>query len=201
MAASENMKSLMKKKDDIEKEMQELTDVLESQKGVGMDGPLVDTEGYPRADIDVYSVRHARHQIACLQTDHTMLMKEIEEELYRIHAELREKQSGDDTPMEVTPASASSKPVVPFLKVDRVDSGSPASSAGIEVGDEVVEFGSVTAENFTSLQQIGGVVQHSIGRPVRVKVLRNNQTRVLSITPGPWSGRGNLGCNIVSIKR
>ena len=35
------------------------------QKGVGIDGPLVDEEGYPRADIDVYAVRHARHRIAC----------------------------------------------------------------------------------------------------------------------------------------
>jgi hypothetical protein len=35
------------------------------QKNIGMDGPLVDSEGFPRADIDVYSVRHARHQIAC----------------------------------------------------------------------------------------------------------------------------------------
>ena len=30
-----------------------------------MDGPLVDAEGFPRADIDVYSVRHARHSIIC----------------------------------------------------------------------------------------------------------------------------------------
>ena len=35
------------------------------QQDVGMDGPLVDTEGFPRADIDVYSVRHARHGIIC----------------------------------------------------------------------------------------------------------------------------------------
>ena len=32
-----------------------------------MDGPIVDAEGYPRADIDVYSVRHARHNIICKQ--------------------------------------------------------------------------------------------------------------------------------------
>ena len=35
------------------------------QQDVGMDGPLVDAEGFPRADIDVYSVRHARHSIIC----------------------------------------------------------------------------------------------------------------------------------------
>lgn len=30
-----------------------------------MDGPLVDAEGFPRADIDLYQVRAARHSIAC----------------------------------------------------------------------------------------------------------------------------------------
>ena len=35
------------------------------QNLVGMDEPLVDSEGYPRNDIDVYRVRHARHRIIC----------------------------------------------------------------------------------------------------------------------------------------
>ena len=35
------------------------------QKGVGMDGPLIDEEQFPRNDIDVYTVRHARHRIIC----------------------------------------------------------------------------------------------------------------------------------------
>lgn len=36
------------------------------QKSVGMDEPLTDAEGFPRPDIDIYSVRHARHQIICM---------------------------------------------------------------------------------------------------------------------------------------
>lgn len=35
------------------------------QKGVGLTESLVDAEGFPRSDIDVYSCRHARHQISC----------------------------------------------------------------------------------------------------------------------------------------
>lgn len=35
------------------------------QKGVGMHEPLVDAEGFPRADIDLYQVRTARHNIIC----------------------------------------------------------------------------------------------------------------------------------------
>ena len=30
-----------------------------------MDDALIDGEGYPRADIDVYQVRHARSNIRC----------------------------------------------------------------------------------------------------------------------------------------
>lgn len=30
-----------------------------------MNEPVIDSEGYPRADIDVYTVRHARHKVIC----------------------------------------------------------------------------------------------------------------------------------------
>ena len=43
--------------------------------------PLVDNDGYPRNDIDVYQVRHARHQINTLQNDLKSLLKEIEKGL------------------------------------------------------------------------------------------------------------------------
>ena len=35
------------------------------QNNIGTTEPLIDDEGYPRSDIDVYQVRHARHQIKC----------------------------------------------------------------------------------------------------------------------------------------
>lgn len=31
-----------------------------------MNEPLIDDDGYPRADVDVYQVRHARHKIICI---------------------------------------------------------------------------------------------------------------------------------------
>ncbi len=39
--------------------------VCVQQAGVGMDAPLVDVEGFPRADVDLYTVRTARHDISC----------------------------------------------------------------------------------------------------------------------------------------
>ena len=45
-----------------------------------MEQPLVDGEGYPRSDIDVYSVRHARHQIICKRSI-TYLLRGLSQEL------------------------------------------------------------------------------------------------------------------------
>ena len=46
---------LMKDKEALEAELKALGQVLESQ-GCGMDDALVDGEGFPRSDIDVYQV-------------------------------------------------------------------------------------------------------------------------------------------------
>ena len=46
--------------------MQSLPPTLPSsmqQGGVGMKGALIDAEGFPRADIDLYAVRTARNRI------------------------------------------------------------------------------------------------------------------------------------------
>ena len=48
--------------------------------------PLVDAEGFPRADVDVHATRTARHRLACLNTDHKALMEEIEKGLHALHA-------------------------------------------------------------------------------------------------------------------
>ena len=45
----------MKQKEALEADLKALSQVLESQ-GCGMEDPLVDGEGFPRADIDVYQV-------------------------------------------------------------------------------------------------------------------------------------------------
>jgi 26S proteasome non-ATPase regulatory subunit 9 len=71
---------------------------------------------------------------------------------------------------------------------------------GICVEDLIVEFGSVNAGNFKSVQDIGTVVQHSQGRSVSVKVKRHGKMMRLNLTPHMWSGRGLLGCNILPVE-
>ena len=54
---------------------------------------LTDSEGFPRADVDVHSVRIARQSLAQLQTDHVRVMKEIETAMFALHAEAKKNKA------------------------------------------------------------------------------------------------------------
>ncbi|XP_069555485.1 26S proteasome non-ATPase regulatory subunit 9 isoform X1 [Brachyistius frenatus] len=196
----DDVKLLIKKKDEIEEQIQAYYDVLQDQ-GVGVEGPLVDVEGYPRADVNVHQIRTARHNISCLQNDHKAIMVEIEEALHKLHAREKAKREQDESEVQEESMELQVSLPPPFARVDAVTEGSPASGAGLRLGDEVIEFGSVNTENFQNLQNIASVVQHSEGKPLRVTVIRVGQKVQMSLTPQRWSGRGLLGCNIVPVQR
>ncbi|XP_055963196.1 26S proteasome non-ATPase regulatory subunit 9 [Sorex fumeus] len=202
-----DVQELIRRKEELEEQIRANFAVLDGQKGVGMNEPLVDCEGYPRADVDLYQVRTARHNIICLQNDHQAVMKQVEEALHQLHARDKEKQARDLAEAQQEAASAGLAPgpgphtPQAFAKVGSVSAGSPASKAGLQVGDEIVEFGSVNTQNFQSLQNIGTVVQHSEGRPLNVTVLRSGQRHQLRLVPERWAGRGLLGFNIIPLQR
>ncbi|KAJ8286264.1 hypothetical protein GJAV_G00036430 [Gymnothorax javanicus] len=197
----EDVQNLVKKKDSIEEQIKAYYDVLDDQ-GVGMGSPLVDVEGYPRADVDLYQVRAARHSISCLQNDHKAIMLEIEEALHRLHAAEKARRAQDGGgPTQAEAMEEEPSLPAPFARVDAITPGSPASQAGLRVGDEIIEFGSINTGNFQTLQNIASVVQHSEGKALSITVVREGQTVHLSLTPQRWSGRGLLGCNILPLRR
>ncbi|ENN72784.1 hypothetical protein HUJ04_013398 [Dendroctonus ponderosae] len=190
---------LISRKDQIEVEMRELAAILSQQNGVGMHEPLVDAEGFPKNSIDTYQVRHARHQIICLQNDHKALMKQIERGLQGYYS-ASSSDCGMDT-QPIRPAARQEFPsfTVAFARVTDVTQDSPADLAGIQAGDQVVEFGSVNSMNFKAITDIATVVQHSEGTQISLKLKRNERFITISLVPKRWAGRGLLGCNIVSI--
>ncbi|KAJ7309792.1 hypothetical protein JRQ81_007860 [Phrynocephalus forsythii] len=192
---------LLKKKDEIEAQIKAYYEVLEDQKGVGMSEPLVDVEGYPRGDIDLYQVRTARHNIICLQNDHKALMRQVEEALHQLHAREKQKRAKDEAEARAEAESQSWALPQPFARVNAVTPGSPASLSGLQVDDEIMEFGSVNTHNFRSLQDIAVVVQHSEEKPLSVTVLRGGERIHLGLTPKRWNGKGLLGCNILPLQR
>ncbi|KAH0625607.1 hypothetical protein JD844_015192 [Phrynosoma platyrhinos] len=188
---------LMQKKEEIEAQIQ----AYYEQKGVGMNEPLVDVEGYPRADVDLYQVRTARHNIICLQNDHKALMQQVEEALHQLHARDKEKHAKDEAEARAEAMSQSLALPQPFAKLptwhpraNHIDSVTLCfSPKGLQVDDEIVEFGSVNTHNFQSLQNIATVVQHSEGKPLSVTVIRGGERLHLGLTPKRWNGRGLLG--------
>lgn len=201
-----DVQELIRRKEEIEAQIKANYGVLESLKGVGMNEPLVDCEGYPRSDVDLYQVRTARHNIVCLQNDHKAVMKQVEEALHQLHARDKEKQARDmaEAQEEARSQSLSQSeglsPPQAFAKVNSISPGSPASIAGLQVDDEIVEFGSVNTQNFQSLQNIGTVVQHSEGKPLNVTVIRRGEKHRLRLVPTRWAGKGLLGCNIIPLQ-
>ena len=122
-ASADHVRALMSRKDALEAEMEAQLSILQSNS-VTMDTPLVDPEGFPRADIDVWAVRHARVRIIQLKNDHKALMDNMMTALQNVY-----------NPSSATPAaqSESSEPASvgsqPFARVDGVAPGSPAAAA------------------------------------------------------------------------
>ena len=180
----------------IEKEISEWKSILDSENDIGMDGPLIDNEGYPRDDIDIVKIRMTRQKIICLSNDHKEIMKKIAEALESIH-----QKNQIQSPLESEDQNADQKQEEkkPFLKIDLVSEGSPAFDAGLKVGDQVVELGTFSKNNFKNLMEIGQSVQNSQNRNIRVKVLRNGKVTTLTLVPKRWSGQGLIGCKLVPL--
>ena len=74
--AAEQVRYLMQRKEGIEAELDAQFSILKAHNCT-MQTALVDEEGFPRADIDVYAVRHARVRIIELRNDHKAVMDDI----------------------------------------------------------------------------------------------------------------------------
>ncbi|XP_030873175.1 26S proteasome non-ATPase regulatory subunit 9 isoform X2 [Leptonychotes weddellii] len=168
-----DVQELIRRKEEIEAQIKANYDVLESQKGVGMNEPLVDCEGYPRSDVDLYQVRTARHNIVCLQNDHQAIMKQVETALHQLHARDKEKQARDMAEAHREAMSHNQgqreglSPPQAFAKVNSISPGSPAS----------------------------------IAKPLNVTVIRRGEKHQLRLVPTRWAGKGLLGCNIIPLQR
>ena len=82
----EELASLDHRRNALEQEAQGITSKLLSPTGdngtgrpIGIDTPLVDVDGYPRADIDLYLARTLRGRLAEIRTDLRQLMAEMEQ--------------------------------------------------------------------------------------------------------------------------
>ena len=86
-STKDSLKTMNAKRQSLEMELDAIvSELTDDSKGdpMGVDTPLVDKEGYPRADIDVYRARSLRGRLAVIRSDHKDLMKDIERTLQQL---------------------------------------------------------------------------------------------------------------------
>ncbi|CAG9807900.1 unnamed protein product [Chironomus riparius] len=200
----EQVLKLIQEKERIEKEIQNHGVALKNNN-IGFNEPLVDSEGFPRNDIDVRSVRLARTQIVCLQNDLKDITKAIEEGLAKYFVEKKDMPSSSSVP-SLSNISLESKSEVlkdvelkPFLIVSMVSENSPGSIVGLQMNDRILTFGSINCYNFKDLNQIGELVNNSKNHHIKIKLRRNEIDLELILTPKIWNGQGLLGFKINAI--
>lgn len=166
---------------------------------VGLKGRLVDSEGFPRDDVDLFAVRQARNTVACRTNDLKHLMAELQTKLAASHEATRTENlpllhlttganvapplsNGALSPsgsVDVSPpsnraeAARSAGPRVPIAVVRDVAQASPAADARLCVGDRICDFGRVNAGTFSrGLRDIGDEAANNRGMPVTIRLLR-----------------------------
>lgn len=112
---------LIARKENIEAEIEAQISVLKANSST-LQSPLVDQDGFPRADIDIYAVRGARVRIIELRNDLDAVMNAIAGALEGIYDPSLTDTNGETNP----PADSRPKP---FAKVNGVAPGSPAAEA------------------------------------------------------------------------
>ncbi|XP_019231000.1 PREDICTED: 26S proteasome non-ATPase regulatory subunit 9 isoform X2 [Nicotiana attenuata] len=212
---AETMK-LMDQRANTEAEMDVIIQRLCQPGGPGLSGNLVDSEGFPRTDIDIPTVRSDRRRLAELRNDHKIMTEKIDQNIQVLHsARLAStpssvKDSGvqgsavniasSSSPDNYIATAATSSMDVdvvvsrPFAVIDEITEASPAAEDGLQLGDQVMKFGNVeSGENL--LQRLAAEAQTNQGCAVSMKVMRQGAIVNLQVTPRMWQGRGLLGCH------
>jgi len=194
---------LIDRRQSIEKEIEVYMGVL-STHGADFQTPLIDSEGYPRADIDVAAIRTARSRLNRLRNDLRYITDDIALSLEHV---LARKDTPEPEPSTSTAMEVDKSEDQPFALVDGVAPSSPAAEAGLKRTDLIIRFDTLHAGNHDRLRAMAEVLARNEGTSVSVTILRSNDETLnsdptllhLTLSPRKWSGRGLLGCHVVPI--
>ncbi|SOV10960.1 proteasome regulatory protein, putative [Plasmodium sp. gorilla clade G2] len=207
---------LVKKREDIENELKVHMDFLESpeNKNVGMKGNLIDSEGFPRNDIDIYSIRVARNKIICLKNDYIDINKKLEEYIHKVHSTHpvirveRNKNINNDllnTPQQITKEEdiQNAKKNI-FAIIDEVIDNSPSHKSGLKINDQIFQFGDIIKKNeneqnnYSNIQLIKEIGNYMKTQPkqILVKILREENILFYHIIPEQTQKGLYIGCHI-----
>ncbi|KAG5376232.1 hypothetical protein IGI04_040828 [Brassica rapa subsp. trilocularis] len=201
--------ALMDKRAAMETEMNSIVERLCNPSGPGLSGNLVDSEGFPREDIDIPAVRAQRRRLAELRNEHSEITDKINVNIQILHSvrpTSRASSAKDSGPQErslsgevaslsqtsgFTVTSRAMDTSIPFAMVDEITESSPAAEDGLQLGDQVVKFGNVEGGD-NLLPRLAAEAQANQGQAVSVGVIRQGAKLDLSVTPRVWQGRGAI---------
>lgn len=198
-----NFQQLAATKVEIENQLSTLFRILQGEYNANMETELVSRDGFPRADIDIVSIRLIRVKVIRLKNDYKEVLIELEskmeEEFTRRKAEGGEKGEEGEPAIDTLPSTIpQSRP--PFAIVRDVATTGPAFKSGLRDGDHVVLFDNVIhAANHEKLSGIVTRVRGGIDKKLPVQVLRNGVSMELELIPSKWEGQGLLGCRLMPL--
>jgi 26S proteasome non-ATPase regulatory subunit 9 len=193
---------------------------INGEKPAGIKDSLIDSEGFPRGDIDIYNVKNKRQRLAVINTDYKALMKEIEKLLIEIYSDgllqsTEEKSSkqqqqhhrqNEDIINQQSISSmttSSSTTVFNIYKnkkciavIDEILMGSPSEQSGLQNGDELFSFGGIDIDSVDPISKIPSMVRENVDKPIDLVVKRKGELINISLIPKLWRGNGLLGCHL-----
>ncbi|EER32455.1 conserved hypothetical protein [Candida tropicalis MYA-3404] len=168
-----------------------------------MNTSLITSDGYPRNDIDVVSIRLIRVRIIRLKNDYKLILELIDDKMSQEFAQRQiDNPIGQDVEEEMNDSQSrrTIEYTIPFARVAEVVNGGPAFKAGLKENDEILLFDhDIHASNNNRLRNL--VTRVKIGKTIPVEIKRNQNEKVsLNLIPSDdWDGQGLLGCRLLPI--
>ena len=217
----EELLQLDKEKRKLEEKIASLTEYLTGPGMPGVDGSLIDRDGFPKPGLDHVTIRTVRHDLICTQNDLKNLMEKIEKKMAAYFEEInnnkteeiKEEQKNNifnSKEEKTTDAVGEDKNKQndlmqnmkeAFAKIVSVEIGSPAEEAGLKPEDHIINFNGILYKGVSHnpLITLSEIVKSKIGEEIPISIVRKNKDNILemeklNIIPHTWSGRGVLGC-------
>ena len=218
----EELLQLDKEKKKLEEKIASLTEYLTGPGMPGVDGSLIDKDGFPLQGIDHVTIRTVRHDLICAQNDLKNLMEKIEKKMAIYFEELnnnkkteeikeesnkniinnREEKTADAVDEDQNKKNDMEQNMKEaFAKIVSVENGSPAEEAGLKPEDHIINFNGILYKGVSHnpLITLSEIVKSKIGEEIPISIVRKNKDNILemeklNIIPHTWNGRGVLGC-------
>ena len=218
----EELLQLDKEKKKLEEKIASLTEYLTGPGMPGVDGSLIDKDGFPLQGIDHVTIRTVRHDLICTQNDLKNLMEKIEKKMAIYFEELnnnkkteeikeesnkniinnREEKTADAVDEDQNKKNDMEQNMKEaFAKIVSVENGSPAEEAGLKPEDHIINFNGILYKGVSHnpLITLSEIVKSKIGEEIPISIVRKNKNNILemeklNIIPHTWNGRGVLGC-------